>query len=160
MPKIKYFQPVADIKNHYVDILRAFEDKNNGKDTLKDWLIKEVDFENIKQEADVVRYLLACQHGFSMYGEDLKKPTLEAVNRCFSRHLAFLNHVFNVNSGTYKLREIKEFYPTVVKEYIACLYYLEKFSDESWLKKMPDEVLTIQSRLRRKAEKKKLKKKQ
>lgn len=144
MPHMKFFQGIADIKNHLVDVLKHFDDEKWGKGLLETWGIawSEQEKEMIAEELEVVRYLLACQGGIAHGHHNAKKPSIELVNRCFNRHLQFLEtihgcHQWNVNKHHSKL---------VQKEYKTCRHYLFKFSCPAWVEKLPDEIPTLKNK--------------
>ena len=139
---MKYFQGVADILNHYDNILENFrEDRKYGLSLLETWDVYPKDKEDIIEEREVLRYLLGCQLGL-VREENAKKPTLEVVERCFNRQIAFMNKNhriddFNVN---------KYPNPIVKKEFKACRHYLFKFSLPAWYEKLPAEILTFDNK--------------
>lgn len=142
---VKYFQPIADLYRHYEDIMRNFEkDSKYGLMLLETWGIREEDKQDIIEEKEVLRYLLACRHGIARK-VNVKKPTIEVVNRCFHRHLDFLEkihkcHAYNVNKLTYPHASL------IQKQYKACRHYLFKFSLPAWYEKLPDEILSFENR--------------
>jgi len=139
---VKYFQIIAHIESHYEEILRNFnKDLKYGMMLLETWDIREEDKEEIMEEKEVLRYLVACQIGLSRK-ENVKKPSIEIVNRCFNRHLTFLEkihkcHAYNVN---------KYENPLVRKEYKACRHYLFQFSLPAWYEKMPEEIISFENK--------------
>lgn len=139
MPKMKYFQPIADIRNDYEKLLRAYDnlDERYAKWEIDLWGVTEEDKPLILEEWDVLRYLIACQHGVAYHAEkDLQKPSVEVVNRCFNRQIKRLEEVFPVDEYT-----INQYNNTLVKKkYKACKHYIFKFSLNGWVKSMPDEI--------------------
>jgi hypothetical protein len=139
---MKYFQGIADIGNHYEDILRQLKNKGYGHLLLRTWDIDPLTEEaNLKEENDVIQYLLDCQLGFA-HDETSHKPTLEAVNRTFTRQLHHLEkiqrcHAYNVNKHPSKLTR---------REYKACRHYLFKFSLPAWYDKLPEKILTLEEK--------------
>lgn len=140
--KVKYFQAIADIERHYDDIVKQFNPElKYGLMLLETWDITVGDKENILEEREVLRYLIACQYGFTQK-ENVKKPSLEVVNRCFNRQLSFLEkihkcHAYNVN---------RHHCPISRKEYKACRHYLFQFSLPAWYAKLPDEILSFENK--------------
>lgn len=135
MPKMKYFQPLADIRTDYERILKAFDsDKQFAKWDLESWGVTTKDKPEILDEYNVLRYLIACQHGVAYHAEkDLQKPSVEVVNRCFKRQIAIMEDVFGVDEFT-----INQYHnPIVKKKYQACKHYIFKFSLNGWVKSMP-----------------------
>lgn len=139
MPKMKYFQPVADIRNSYDDILDAFIEPDNRFSQIKlgVYNLTVEDEPLIKEEVEVLKYIIACQHGLA-FGSDhnIMKPTLEAVNRCFNRHQARIEDVFGINEANAN----KFDNPIIKKQYKACRHYLFQFSLPGWVKNLPDEI--------------------
>lgn len=139
---IKYFQPLADIERHYDDILFNFDEKNEFRRGLNEtWGILPEDEADIIEEREVLRYLLGCRFGW-VRNQNVKKPSLHVVERCFNRHITFLGRIyklddFNVNKCTH---------PTVKKEFKACRHYLFQFSLPAWYDKLPDEILTFENK--------------
>ncbi|WPS85642.1 hypothetical protein SMD22_00860 (plasmid) [Brevibacillus halotolerans] len=144
--KMKYFQSIAEILNHYDEILQRFDKIPWGHMLLDTWGIKvtEKEREKLIEEREVLRYLIGCELMLvnDENGENAKKPSLHVVQRCFQRHLDFLEkihrcHAYNVNK-----------HPNVKtrKEYKACRYYLFKFSLSAWYEKLPNEILTFQNK--------------
>lgn len=139
--KMKYFQGIADIKNHYDDILRQFGNEKYGHGLLETWNIGLDEKEDILEEREMLRYLVGCET-MIVHEENAKKPTIEIVNRCFHRHLEFLKEIFyiyeqNVNQYNDKL---------IQREYKTCRHYLFQFSLPAWYEKLPDEILTFQNK--------------
>ncbi|WCF11772.1 hypothetical protein NDS46_31740 (plasmid) [Paenibacillus thiaminolyticus] len=140
---MKYLQTIANIRTHYDDILQHIEEPPKGY-TLDIWGIEPNEKESIVEEREVLQYLIGCRLGF-VHERNTKKPSLEAVQRCFNRHLSYLQKIHgcdasNVNKHSCKLSQ---------KAYKACRYYLFKFSLPAWYAKLPDEVLTIQNKYER-----------
>jgi hypothetical protein len=138
---MKYFQAIADIQNHYDEILRQCDNLKWGKELLGTWGISLTDKENIIEERKVLRYLIGCQH-MLVRGMNAKKPSLNVVQRCFERHLSYLErihdcHAYNVNNHSSKI---------IQKEYKACRHYLFKFSLTAWYDKLPNEILTFENK--------------
>jgi len=143
MPHMKYFQSIATIQAHYKDILRAYDDETYGKVLLETWGISWNEKEAIKEELDVLEYLISCQHGLALWrSEDSIKPTVELVNRCFNRHLDFLERIH----GCHQTNVNRQGNPSIVKQYKACRHYLFQFSLPAWLEKLPDEILTFENK--------------
>lgn len=141
MPQMKYFQGIADIERHYADILRNYRNEKFGKSLLESWDIEWNEEEAIKEEKEVLRYLIGCQLGI-VHEANAVKPSVELVNRCFNRHLSFLANVFscdqtNVNKFDSKL---------IIREYKTCAHYLFKFSCAGWVAKLPEEILTFENK--------------
>jgi hypothetical protein len=138
---MKYFQAIADIRNHYDDILPKFKNQKYGHVFLESWGIKPTEEDLIIEEREVLRYLIGCQ--LSIVSEtNSKKPSIEAVQRCFNRQLLYLEkvhkcHTYNVNKHPSKL---------IQKQYKACRHYLFKFSLPAWYDKLPDEILTFENK--------------
>lgn len=135
---VKYFQPLAHILSHYNMIMTNMEDTTYGHMFLKTWGISVEDREDILEEREVLRYLVDCKTEIADE-TNVKKPSLEAVRRCFNRHLAFIEkhkgcHKYNVNKHKSVL---------VRKEYKACRHYLFQFSLPAWYAKLPDEIVTF-----------------
>lgn len=139
---VKYFQPLADIQYHFDDILKCFSGSGFGLQLLETWGIKPEEKDNILEEHEVLRYLLACQHMFA-FDNNVYKPPLHVVERLFNRQLGFLEtihdcHAYNVNKHRSK---------SIQKQYKACRHYLFKFSLPAWYEKLPNEILTLKSRI-------------
>lgn len=138
---IKYFQPLADIRCHYESILNNFDGSRFGSSLLDTWGISLDEKELILEEMDVLNYLIACRLGIARKN-NAKKPSIEVVNRCFNRHLDFLEkihncHQWNVNKNKSKL---------VAKQYKACRHYLFKFSLPAWEQSLPAEIPTYENK--------------
>ena len=138
---IKYFQPLADIRNHYDDALRQFDNERFGKMLLETWGIKETDKEDLIEESDVLRYLIACRLTLAR-DKSAKKPSQKVVQRLFNRQLEFLEsihkcHAYNVNKHSSK---------NIQKQYKACRHYLFKFSLPAWYEKLPIEIPTFEEK--------------
>lgn len=138
---VKYFQAIADIQNHYEDVICHFDNLRFGHSLLETWGIKLSEKESIIKEQDVLRYLLGCKWGF-IHDKSVRKPSIEIVQRCFQRQLTFLEKIhkcnaYNVNQHHSKL---------IQKQYKACRHYLFKFSLPAWYEKLPNEILTLQEK--------------
>lgn len=134
--KMKYFQAIADIRNHYDEILKsAKRSKRFDWILLETWNVAPEDIPALQEERDALTYLIACQHTFAS-DKNAIKPSLELVNRLFNRHLAYLDDIFNCNASNFKEYDL----PAVRKEYEACKHYLFQFSLPAWYAKLPDEI--------------------
>jgi len=141
MPKMKFFQAIADIKRHYDTILENFDNPRFGHSLLASWGINLDEKHLIIEEHEALRYLVGCQINM-VRDTNAKKPSIDVMNRCLERHLRFLEtihkcHAFNVNKHPSSL---------VQKEYKACRHYLFKFSLPAWYEKMPAEILTFENK--------------
>lgn len=142
MPHMKYYQGLGDIYNHYENIFSHLE-KTWGHELVETWGIdpsNEEELKLIQEEKDVVRYLIGCQTSV-VHDENALKPTVEAAQRCFNRHLHFLNLVHECNENT-----VKNASTFKQREYHACRYYLSKFRDGAWLEKLPNRILTLENK--------------
>lgn len=147
MPHMKYFQPVAGIRDIYREPVRAFNEKSLVSQDTKDFILGQWGFTRqdkrlAEEEIHVLEYIIACQHGVTYHDTNLKKPTREVVNRCFNRHLEFLKDVFEINDtnvNKYPVQDIK-------KQFKACKYYMFKFSLDGWYQSMPDVILTMDNK--------------
>lgn len=138
---MKYFQALADIQRHCDDILMHYENTRFGHRLLETWGVKLEDIEEIKEEREALRFLLDCQLMVARKVNS-QKPSIDVVNRCFNRHLAFLEkihhcHAYNVNQHRN---------PLVKKQYKACRHYLFKFSLPAWYAKLPEEILSFENK--------------
>lgn len=138
---LKYFQAIADIKHHYDDILQEFDGRKYGYFTLETWGIHLSEKKAILEERDVLDYLIGCRLGF-VRDKSVQKPSIEVVQRCFQRHLLFLDTIFKCN--TYNVNKHRS--KLIQKQYKACRHYLFKFSLPAWYKKLPNEILTFQEK--------------
>lgn len=137
---MKYLQALADIERHYDDILQYFEIPY-GEVLLKTWDIDPSEKEQLIEEREAVRYLLACQIMMA-YEENAKKPEIPVVNRCLERHLGFLEKVYNCHAYNVNQHRLK----IIRKQYKACRHYLFQFSLPAWYKRMPEEVLMFENK--------------
>lgn len=138
---MKYFQGLADIHNHYKDIMHNMSNKKYGHLLLETWNINPCDKAELEEEKEALRYLIGCQTGL-VRESNAQKPSIQTINRCFKRHLDFLEtihdcHTYNHNKHSSKL---------IQKEYNACRHYIFKFSLPGWVKNMPDEILTFENK--------------
>lgn len=143
---MKYFQPIADIKRHFDDVLyniKRFEEEPEGfgKHILESWGVNPDDKADIQEEREALRYLLDCRLGVAR-DKNSNKPSIDIMNRCLNRHLDFLErvpriHAYNVNKHQSVLGR---------KEYKACRHYLFKFSLPAWYEKMPDVILSFENK--------------
>lgn len=139
---MKYFQALARIENRYDDILQNFE-LPYGHILLESWGIDPSKKDQLIEEREALRYLVACQTmmAYDEYG-NAKKPEIPVINRCLERYLRFLEkvhkcHAYNVNQHRLKI---------IRKEYKACRHYLFKFTLPAWVKALPDEILTFKNK--------------
>lgn len=137
---MKYFQALADIQEHYDRILESIDSPGFGHQILKTWSINPSEKQDLIEEREALRYLTSCQLMLSR-DRNVKKPAIETVNRCLTRHLGFLEdihkcHAYNVN---------KHRSPLIQKQYKACRHYLFKFSLPGWVRSMPEEILTFEN---------------
>lgn len=136
---MKYFQSVTEIVDHLEKVLDISMDPGDfGWMLLDSWGVAPTDLNEIREELEVCRYLVACQLMFA-HGESVRKPTVEVVNRCFERHLVFLDRIHGIhayNANKYPL-------PILRKRYKACRHYLFKFSLPAWYEKMPEKILSF-----------------
>lgn len=142
MPHMKYFQMIGRIRDQFADTLDLFERGEQGDELayifLEPYGLQASDKPLIQEEIRVLDYLMGCQLGFA-YEENVPKPSVEAANRCFNRHIARLERVFDINDYNVNKHPRKN----VAKQYKACRHYLFKFSLKGWYDSMPDEILTL-----------------
>lgn len=151
--KVKYLQPLADIRKRYENF---FLQKKYFNDLYKDKLsVKEINkylssnYELVTEDEDIIKeeylalcYLINLRYGFvsnrSYYTEEvmLNKPTNECIERTFKRHLFFLDEYLGCNEDNYKKYDLK----IVQKEFLACKHYLFQFSLPAWVEKLPNEL--------------------
>lgn len=139
MPKMKYFQAVGGIRDSYDTILECFDeiDDRFSQMKLKSRGLSSEDLPIIQEEVNVLRYIIACQRGLVYDGEtNIQKPTIEAANRVFTRHLHRLDDVHGINATNAN----KFDNPIIKKQYKACRHYLFQFSLPGWVKNLPDEI--------------------
>lgn len=141
MPHMKYFQGLADIRNHYDEILKHYDNPKWGTDMLVSWGINVSEKELIKEEREVLRYLIGCQRNL-VFGENSKKPRLDVVQRCFNRHLDFLDKIHGCRADNAN----KHRNELVRKQYKTCRHYLFQFSLPAWYEKLPIEILTFENK--------------
>lgn len=139
--KMKYFQAIADIENHYQDILRYMDNEGHGHMLLETWGIGVSEKEQIIEEKEMLRYLIGCQLDL-VRESNAKKPSIDVVNRCLKRQLAFLESVHNCHAYNVNKHRL----PTVRKKYKACRHYLFKFTQKAWVEKLPNEILTFENK--------------
>lgn len=138
---MKYFQALADIRNHYDDVLKHMDEPKFGHFFLESWEIDAKEKEKIIEEKEALRYLTSC-HLMLAGDENAKKPTVEVVNRCLNRHMKYLEKIHKCDQKTVKTHPSK----FIQKEYKACKHYLFQFSLPAWYEKMPNEVLTFENK--------------
>ena len=138
---IKYFQPLADIKKHYDDIIDNFGGSRFQLSLLDTWGIKEEDKEDIIEEHEALRYLVGLKINL-VRDSNSCKPNIVTVNRLFNRHLYFLEKIHNCPSSNVN----KYPNPLIKKSYKACRHYLFQFSLPAWYDKLPEEVLTFENK--------------
>lgn len=142
--KMKYFQAIAQIRDHYNHIMRYMDCEVFGQSLLETWGIKLSDRPQIEEEREALRYLIGCQMMITHddNNHNAQKPSAEVVTRCLERHLTFLEtvhhcHAHNVNKHSSKF---------IQKQYKACRYYIFKFSYPLWVGRLPDEILTFENK--------------
>lgn len=151
---MKYYNQLAEIKRHLKKVLEYIEHLDSGsthvskrhmRTTLEAWNIKLSEKEQIEKELKVVEYLISCDMGISIIEDNLQKPELMDADRCFKRHLSFIKNVLDFDKE--KREKVEDsVYEYVLKEYLACEHYIEKFSDSTWYAKLPDEILSFQNK--------------
>lgn len=147
MPKIKYYQPISDIRRNLEDILINMEKLSKNKSSIFSqsklhlWSVSLEDKSDIEKELQVVQYLMSYDLGVSILEDkNISKPELVDVKRCFNRQLAFIKDIHDVDG---KNINEKSTYTHVRKLYLACKYYLFQFSFNAWYTSLPDEILTV-----------------
>lgn len=143
--KIKYFQGVAEIMRHYEDILFHFSNEKYGHLLLETWDVYPEDINEIREEYDFLRYLLGVQLGL-VRETGVEKPSVEVVNRCLNRHLAFIKKIHKCDERTYKEHRS----PFIKNEYKACKHYLFQFSLNGWYKRLPDKIISFEEKYQKK----------
>lgn len=146
MPRMKYFQQIANIRNQNLETIRTLSGvygENLAK--LKRQHISNKLFSDIIDEYNAMNYLLGCQYGMTHMNvyyltnpytiiekkEDYIKPSKEMLKSAFIRRLDFINTVLGHLPKSNIGKDIK------------CVeYYLEKINDNVWYDKLPDKILT------------------
>lgn len=140
--QMKYFQGIADILNHYNTMMDNFqENRKYGLELLETWNVYPEDKDDIFEEREALRYLLGCRLGM-VREKNAQKPSLEVVERCFQRHVAFMKEIHGVDD--YNVNKHDD--PLVKKEFKTCRHYLFKFSLPAWYEKLPEEILTFENK--------------
>lgn len=144
---MKYFQSLADIRNEYDDVLEKMED--NGKVEQLYLGLKGLTLDDkplLEEEREVLHYLIACQHGVNFGKGEVRRPTVEVVNRCFNRHLADLEDVYGITYAN-----VNKFgNPMIEKQFKACHHYLFKFSLTGWVLRMPMKIESFEDKYAKK----------
>lgn len=159
MPKLKYFQEIADLHNylndaeyfvkvntrHHTDMLEI-----SNKIFLQKYQVGMEDLPVLMQERDAIRYLLSCQKRVHNYHkEDLVRPDfihiLNALNR-YEFYINWLNEdVLSTQTDTqteYRRNKVK-------KEQDMIDLYIQRFQDiDDWVVKLPKTIPSIYNRKR------------
>lgn len=146
MPRIKHFNQIASIKNHLEDVVRQMK-KTSTMSNITDWgwgITEKDTKEMIKEEILVCKYLIAYQLGIANGEQNIQKPTLEVVERCFNRHLVFLQETFKI-TPTSKIPSTS-YMNESLKEAKCCKHYLFQFRLPAWFDKLPAEILTYENK--------------
>lgn len=139
--RLKYFQTLADIRNHYNDVLRNFDNPAWGHGLLESWGIELNEKPQLEEEMEALRYLVGLQT-MLVSVSNAKKPSKEVVRRCLNRHLAFLDKIHHCNASNVNNHKSK----LIQTEYKACRHYLFQFSLMAWYEKLPNEILTFENK--------------
>ena len=129
MPKMKYFQEIADIRDWYES---RIEERNF---MTKYQCMPAYNNDDITLKIQALNYLLACQIGFARNKNDAIKPPKEILIKCFSERFAYVKENINLKQYTdlkYKRKRMYE----------VCEHYLFKLGYDNWYDKLPAELLS------------------
>lgn len=149
--QMKYFQGVADIHNYYHEILWTMDidgiDKRYLDVMLKVREVQEGEMSDFMEEYEAITYLVCCRLEMA-YKEvgNLRKPSVEVMNRCLNRYLKYIDKVHHCRADNYRQHVSKH----MRNSYLAARHYLFKFSLPAWYAKLPDEILTYENKWRKK----------
>lgn len=138
---MKYFQSLADIYKHYNEVLSNIDKPKFGHSLLETWGINPSDKDSLIEEQEVLRYLIGCQL-MQVRDKNAEKPAQEIAERCFKRHLRFLDLVHDCTDDNAKKHPSK----LVRDEHSACHYYLFQFSQTGWYDNLPNEIFTFENK--------------
>lgn len=153
MPKLKYFQEIADLHNYLNDAedfvkinTRYHKDmlEISNKSFLQKYQVGMEDLPVLMQERDAIRYLLSCQKMVHNYHkEDLEQPDfiqiLNALNR-YEFYLNWLNENVLTTQTDYHQKKVK-------KEQAMIDLYIKRFQDvDEWVLNLPKTIPSIHSR--------------
>lgn len=136
MPRIKYFQPIADIRNDYQDRLNRL-----NSDVLKESVTilhgnTPADIPALESYIDAMNYLLSYETGYSRVGKPLHQPDYPVFEALFTEQRDTaeqrLASIRDRRGGSYA--GLKALYR---KQRDCAEYYLEKLKDPVFLKKWP-----------------------
>lgn len=145
MPRMKYFQNIAAIRNHVQGRIIDARSPILIEDLDPDYGLANGDTAQLKEEIDALEYLLSCQHGYSTTGETLTMADYAVYARMFTRHhritKTLTNTAYVKNLPADIKRGVKYNYK---REMDACEYYLEKLKDPEYLAKLPKVIKPLE----------------
>ena len=144
MPKMRYFQLIADIRDKCEWELKdidfcSTEDKSESLKTYENKLI---------EYRDAMTYLLGCQIGMVYSGyAGVKKPSKELLVDCFKDRLEYVNksYVYCSKSVFMPKKHIK-------KMIDVCDHYIDILQMDTWYNRLPEYIPTYEEKYAEKLE--------
>lgn len=144
---MKYFQSICEIENHLLEVIKELQNKSKKYEHLEE-LYNENNIDEIQKELLAIKYLKNLQFGLGYHEkENLIKPEVDVINNCLNRHLFYIEKIFGVKQDNLKEKNHK--FPTIVKRYKACKYYLFEFTKKIWYEKLPYEILSYNNKYKK-----------
>ena len=159
MPKLKYFQSIADLKNYLsdaeFDVAMSERSPDKIRGILNDGFKQKYgvgmdELLVLQDELEAVRYLLSVQSGVHNYHvNSLVKPANHLILSALDRYKGYLDWL-DVEQGMgkqFKGEQLAYYKKERTKKYAMIELYTERFSGETvWVTNLPDEVKSIQQK--------------
>lgn len=136
MPKMKYFQIIADMRNYHEDRLSTLTRNASNPIVLDAYELSIDDQPVLERKIKTLQYLIDCERGYSSNGTRDTQPSYADFENVFAEQCELMSQkITALGDATHpQMKAVRQMY----KERKQCAeYYLEKLNDPVYLAKLP-----------------------
>lgn len=139
MPKMKYFQTIADMRNGYEDSLGILQRAASKPHVLEAYELSADDAPILERKIKALQYLIACQRGCSFDGSTITQPNYAVFEEVFTEQRDDMSkRIESLKDATHpQMKAVREMYK---KRRQCAEYYLEQLKNPDYLVKLPEVI--------------------
>lgn len=138
MPKIKYFQNIADIRNELEEAHKSYNHPTLSKTADITYGLTDNERLGLPDDIMAMKYLIGCNHGYSGETYSISRPGYEVFERVFTRILNMSHYNLNTKMVQRMTGSTGNGVRKLYKDKIAtCEYYLNMLKNPEYLSKLP-----------------------
>ena len=140
MPKMKYFQTIADMRNIYEDRLEMLQRAESNPYVLEAYELSSNDAPILERKIKALRYLIACQHGHSFNGSIITQPDYTDFEEVFTEQRDDMSKRIESlrDAAQPQMKSVRKMYE---KRHKCAEYYLEQLKNPGYLEKLPEVIV-------------------